>query len=181
MIKRLAVLLVIIYLIFSFSLSVFIPENPNYNYITLNSGTEGVDFQQNSSVFFYISATGYTHNFTIISSCEDSNDLGLLIFQTGLPSNFTFVNQTFIDSCIMPNLSSFPEIYNIPLSISNQDPNITINWSETFMSFNASSDTHIINRAPSGYYVFVLENLEGSGKYHDIININYKNNYFLIK
>ncbi|MCL4345849.1 MAG: hypothetical protein M1496_05760 [Candidatus Thermoplasmatota archaeon] len=180
MTKRIIGILVIIFIVFAYSLSLVIPENPNYNYITLNAGTGGLNFTQNGSVDFYVDATGYTHNFTITSVCSESNlILGLVIVFTGLPANLTFVNQSFIDECIMPNVSHMEVCYSSPILLTNQHPNLTVKWNEIPM-INARAQNSNIS-VPTGYYVFYLANLKGTGKYHDIININYKNNYFLIE
>ena len=180
MTKRMVSVLIIIFLLFAYSLSVFIPENPNYNYITLNAGTEGFNFTQDESVNFYIDASGYTHNFTITSTFSQSNlILGLNIVFTGLSDNYTFVNQSFIDQCIMPNVSKLAVSCSFPITLTNQHPNLTVKWNQILMPIGVNQTSN--NSAPAGYYVFYLSNLTGVGKYHDVININYKNNYFLIK
>ncbi|MGP6239816.1 hypothetical protein ACNF40_05315 [Cuniculiplasma sp. SKW4] len=180
MTKRIIAILVIIFIMFAYSLSLVFPENPNYNYITLNVGTSGLNFTQNGSVDFHIDATGYTHNFTVTSTCSDSNLIvGLEVVFTGLPDNFTFVNQSFIDQCVMPNVSKMVVCYSFPVTLTNENPNLTVKWNEIpIMNGSGQNST---SSAPTGYYVFYLANLSGMGRYHDVIKINYQNNYFLIK
>lgn len=180
MTKRIVSVLIIIFLLFAYSLSVVLPENPNYNYITLNAGTAGLNFTQNGNVDFYIDATGYTHNFTITSTCSQSNLIvGLEVVFTGFPDNYTFINQSFINECVMPNVSKMAVCYSSSITLTNQHPNLTIQWNEISMLNGIGQTSN--NYAPTGYYVFYLTNLSGAGKYHDVININYKNNYFLIE
>ncbi|MHB8360380.1 MAG: hypothetical protein ACYDAO_06200 [Thermoplasmataceae archaeon] len=177
--KRLITLLIAIFIIFAFSLSYIFPNNPNYNYVTINVGSTGTNFSNNTTVSFYLDVQGYTHNFSISPSppAGQSGNLsymGLEVLYLA-PANYSGVNQQFINNCILPNLSLYPILYAKNFLITNECPNLTINWNEIpppSLGFPKS--------VMSGYYFFYLIALKSNGKYNSEISVDYKNDYFKI-
>lgn len=158
-----------IFIIFSVSARELVPENPNFNYITISASSLESSYMNNTSINFCLSATGYTHCFYIFPKNSTSNKTSLLYPAPGLdiiylsnlsspPSERYLSNLTSIQPIIIPN-------YRVNYTISNKSNHVLLNLNKNFTK---------------GYYFFYLTAVRSDTTYKNIISIRYENQVFKI-
>ncbi len=160
---------VIIFILLAISVRVIVPENPNYNYITINVSTPSQTYSANSTISFYINATGNTHCFLIfpnetigtINRVGSNPFPGFDILYMG---NMTPTSQNVSKTM---NYSAFIiPTYHYNLTLTNRT-------SRLIYTLNTS-----LQKAKPGYYIFYLTSLLSDSKYKNIISLKYENQVF---
>lgn len=162
---------VILFLMLAVSLRELIPENPNYNYVTIAVCTPSQTYAVNSTIDFYVNASGYTHCFLIYPNSTAGTVNGFFAnlypgFDIFYVSNLSYPPTSKNLSMLLNERGFIEPTYQYKFALTNKTSNL-------YFTLNTS-----LNNTKPGYYMFYLTSLLSDSKYKNIITVKYVNQLF---
>lgn len=162
---------VIIFILLAVTVREIVPENPNYNYITITVSTPTQTYAANSTIDFYINASGNTHCFLIYPNATLGQSSGIPMnqcpgFDILYMGNAKPTSQSV--SGIENHSSILIPTYHYNFDLTNKTSSLMFTLDTSFM------------KVKPGYYVFYITPLLSDSKYKNFIYLKYLNQVFML-